>query len=286
MRTSHKIALVRIARAPIVLVRRLFGLGQMPVVTRAGLRWCLDLNEGIDFSIYFLGGYELATVRAYRRLVKSGSTVLDIGANIGAHTLSFARLVGPSGRGYAFEPTDFAYAKLRHNLGLNPELADRVTANQMMLVDHPDSKPPKHLYASWPLATKERVHPKHLGRAMTTDHATATALDSYVEKENLQKVDFIKLDVDGYECQVLRGARKTLERFRPVILTELAPYVLAEVGESVEELISILTSSNYVLLNLAGNHTLSSDADRLRSLVPEGVSKNVIAWPRERPFLS
>ncbi len=84
----------------------------------------------------------------------------------------------------------------------------------------------------------------------------------------------------------MRGARKILERFRPIILTELAPYVLAEVDESVEELISILTSSNYVLLNLAGNHTLASDADRLLSLVPEGASKNVIAWPRERPFLS
>ena len=284
MKTKHKIALVRIVRAPIVLVRRLFGLGQMPVVTRAGLRWRLDLNEGIDFSIYFLRCYEFTTARAIRRLVGSGSTVLDIGANIGAHTLSFAQLVGPGGRVYAFEPTEFAYAKLMRNLDLNPEIAGRVTANQMMLVDRPDSEPPKHLYASWPLETKERVHPKHLGRALATDHATATTLDSYVERENLQKVDFIKLDVDGYECQVLRGARKTLERFRPVILSELAPYPLAEAGESVEELVSILESSNYVLLNLAGKRFLSSDADRLRSLVPEGTSKNVIAWPRERPL--
>ncbi len=130
------------------------------------------------------------------------------------------------------------------------------------------------------------MHPTHLGRALATDHATATTLDSYVERENLQKVDFIKLDVDGYECQVLRGALKTLERFRPVILSELAPYHLAEAGESVEELVSILESSNYVLLNLAGKRFLSSDSDRLRSLVPEGASKNVIAWPRERPFLS
>ena len=284
MRTSHKIALVRIARAPIVLVRRLFGLGQMPVVTRAGLRWCLDLNEGIDFSIYFLRCYEFTTARAIRRLVGSGSTVLDIGANIGAHTLSFAQLVGPGGRVYAFEPTEFAYAKLMRNLDLNPEISGRVTANQMMLVDRPDSEPPKHLYASWPLETKERVHPKHLGRALATDHATATTLDSYVKRENLQKVDFIKLDVDGYECQVLRGALKTLERFRPVILFELAPYHLAEAGESVEDLVSIFASSNYVLLNLAGKRFLSSDADRLWSLVPEGTSKNAIAWPRERPL--
>lgn len=284
MKTKHKIALVRIARAPIVLVRRLFGLGQMPVVTRAGLRWCLDLNEGIDFSIYFLGCYEWATARAIRRLVSSGSTVLDIGANMGAHTLSFAQLVGPGGRVYAFEPTEFAYAKLMRNLDLNPEIAGRVTANQMMLVDRPDSEPPKHLFASWPLETKEHVHPKHLGRAVATDHATATTLDSYVERENLQKVDFIKLDVDGYECQVLRGALKTLERFRPVILSELAPYHLADAEESVEEFVSILESSNYVLLNLAGDRFLSIDADRLWSLVPEGTSKNIIAWPRERPL--
>ena len=284
--TRYKIRLARLARGPIVFVRRLFGMEQTPVVRRSGLRWRLDLGEGIDFAIFLLGSFEPTTVRAYRRLLRSGSTVLDIGANIGAHTLPFAELVGPGGRVHAFEPTDFAFAKLVRNLELNPELANRVTVNQVMLVDHPDGELPTNLFASWPLTADERTHPIHCGRAMAIEHATATTLDSYVERENLQKADLIKLDVDGYECQVLRGARKTLERFRPVILFELAPDVLAEMGTSVKELVSIIASSNYVLLDLAGRRTLPSDAECLRRLVKKGVSHNVIAWPKERPVMS
>ncbi len=142
MRTRHKIALARVVRDPIVFVRRLFGHGQMLGVTRSRLRWRLDLNEGIDFSIYLLGSFEPSTVRAYRRLVGYGSTVLDIGANIGSHTLQFARLVAPGGRVHAFEPTDFAFAKLMRNLEINPEIADRVVANKLMLVDRTDIELP------------------------------------------------------------------------------------------------------------------------------------------------
>lgn len=85
-------------------------------VRRDGIHWDLDLSEGIDFAIFLLGGLELRTLRLYRRLVQPGDTVLDVGANIGAHALPLARLVGASGRVVAFEPTQFAFCKLQRNL--------------------------------------------------------------------------------------------------------------------------------------------------------------------------
>jgi hypothetical protein len=74
------------------LIRRLGGRGMTTVCRRRGVRWELDLDEGIDLSIYLFGAYELRSLRAYAPLIRPGATVFDISAHIGARTLHFARL--------------------------------------------------------------------------------------------------------------------------------------------------------------------------------------------------
>src|ERR1700730_18469952 len=109
LKTTHKIAIATIASKGVLFTRRLVGLGSTADVSRRGIRWRLDLREGIDFSIYLLGSFAPSTVRTYAGLVESGDVVLDIGANIGAHTLPLARLVGPAGRVVAFDPTPLPF---------------------------------------------------------------------------------------------------------------------------------------------------------------------------------
>jgi FkbM family methyltransferase len=256
-------------------LRRLIGRGPQAVFTRRGLRWKLDLNEGIDFSIYLLGAFEPSTVSAYQRLVKPGDTVLDIGANVGAHTLHLAEAVGATGTVIAFEPTAFAFAKLQANIALNPTLALRTAAGQIMLLDRADA-PPTEIYSSWPLGNANGLHELHGGQLKSTQGARGVMLDQVVADMNLARVDFIKLDVDGFECQVLRGAAETLKRFHPVILMEIAPHVLKEQGESLESLVVLLTSHGYRFSHLSGA-VLPTDVAALHRLVPDGVSLNVIA---------
>jgi len=112
--------------------------------------------EGIDFSIYLLGAFERSTVRALQKLVIPGSVVFDIGANIGAHTLGLARSVGPAGRVFAIEPSDFAFAKLKRNLALNPELESRTHAHQILLAAEIEALLPPTIYASWPLLARKQ----------------------------------------------------------------------------------------------------------------------------------
>lgn len=100
--------------------RALLGRTDQEIVVRDNITYDLNLSEGIDFGIYLANFYERQTRSALSRLVSPGSLVLDIGANIGAHTLHLAQLVGPLGRVLAFEPTEFAFRKLRRNLDLNP----------------------------------------------------------------------------------------------------------------------------------------------------------------------
>ena len=261
-------------------LRRAFGLGHQFVGKRGRITWELDLREGIDFSIWLLGAFEPGTVRQYRKYIRPGSVVLDVGANIGAHTLPLADCVGKTGKVIAFEPTDFAIGKLSANCKRNPILAERIQAYQVMLVSRQNAgltKTPA-LYSSWPLESHSpELHHLHGGRLMPTLGAKSQTLDDFLNKGGFSRVDFIKLDIDGHECDMLLGAKETISRYRPEIIMELAPYVLKEAGSSLDELISIISSLDYGLFHIGNDERLPMDAVVLEAKIPAGSSINVIA---------
>jgi FkbM family methyltransferase len=273
--TKTKLAIARTASRAINLARSLTGSGPETVAVRDQVRWMLDLREGIDLALY-LGVYERATAAAIRRLVRPGSVVLDIGANIGAHTLPLAKLVGETGRVHAFEPTAFAHSKLRANLALNPELERRVVAEQLMLTDADGAGPAQEIYSSWPLTARENLHAKHQGELKSTAGARAVRLDDYLAGAGVARVDLIKMDVDGFECHVLGGAPKLLAS-RPIIIMELAPYVLVERGRSLQELKRILDAAGYKLEHETSGAPLPAQSEEIEAMIGDGRSMNVIA---------
>lgn len=274
------VALSRTVRA----ARSLAGRDSNEVeVFRGGLKWRLDLSQGIDLAIYLLGAFERSTVDAYRKMIKQGDTVLDIGANVGAHTLHLARLVGDSGAVIAYEPTAYAVSKLRQNLALNPGLVQRVTVAQVMLTDSDDRIPEHEIYSSWPLTTQNNLHVGHRGQLKSTEGCRALKLDSHLKSLKVKKVDFIKMDVDGFECHVLGGATVTLENYQPSILMELSPYLYSEHGKSLDDLLSLLNRAGYSMFHLGERSALPMDSRRLHAMVPAGSSINVIAKARSNP---
>ncbi len=276
--TKHKMKIARIAQVMVMGARRLVGLGAVTRVSRQRVRWDLDLREGIDFSIWLLGSFEPGTVHTYRKLIHAGDIVLDIGANIGAHTLHLAGCVGSEGKVVAFEPTDFAFSKLVRNVRLNPALAERIQCRQDMLVDCDTRMTPTvPLYSSWPLKQDEDRHNLHCGQLMTTSGARARTLDSAIAELGLPRIDCIKLDIDGFECGMLRGAREVLTRWHPSIIMELAPYVLAEQGASLDELVKLLEGYGYRLHSASNGQPLAMNAAQLMQLIPHGASLNVLA---------
>jgi len=277
--TKAKIFVARIVQAPLMAMRHAVGLGPELVVTRRGIRWSLDLREGIDFAIYLLGAFEQATVNAYSARIPFGGTVLDIGANIGAHTLHMARCVGPGGRVIAFEPTDWAYSKLLKNLSLNPDLAHRVQAEQVLLTDDPASPVPTEMFSSWPLAGGEGLHSIHLGRAMPVTRAVAKTLDGFLEKAGLGRIDLIKIDVDGGEYNVLSGGLETLRRHLPVIVTELAPYEPDAPGGGLDRLLDLFDAAGYRWSSLVSGEGLPLQREALKASIPAGAGLNVILTP-------
>lgn len=278
--TKTKVSLARVAYRFISGGRRVLGKGDSMIVERHGIRYHLDLNEGIDFSIYLLGAFERGTQKTLQKLVKPGDTVFDIGANIGAHTLSLAQCVGFSGKVYAFEPADFAFEKLRRNLALNPDFQARTFPQQLLLAAKPTEQPEQEIYASWPLQNDGSVHPKHRGRLVSAQHAAVDTLDAFVARQAISRLDLIKIDVDGHELPVLRGAVEALRRFRPILVMEMSPYVHAELHHNFAEFVGLLKTAGYFLRNAENGQPMPLDAAQLERLIPDGASINVVAQSR------
>jgi hypothetical protein len=112
---------------------------------------------------------------------------------------------------------------------------------------------------------------------MQTDSAQPRSLDSILSERADRKVRLVKLDVDGFECDVLRGATSMLRDARPIFVMELAPYVLEERGASLGELLSYFTPNGYALYDERTQQRLPSEAKELQRLLADGESVNVIA---------
>jgi FkbM family methyltransferase len=277
MKTANKIAVARALHRLVRSGRAVAGRSGKGIFTRRGIVYELDLTEGIDLAIYLGGMFERRTALALGRLVEPSALVLDIGANIGAHTLPLADLVGPQGRVMAFEPTDFAFRKLKRNLDLNPSLAGRVESLHCFLSGNDQASVPAAVYSSWPLDAEQGLHAKHLGREMQTEQARARSLDRVLSEHAGRRVQLVKLDVDGYECEVLRGATSMVREMRPIFMMELSPYVLEERGASLDELLSYFLPNGYSFYNEWTRRRLPSTTKELQRLVGDGESINVVA---------
>jgi FkbM family methyltransferase len=199
-----------------------------------------------------------------------------VGANIGAHTLPLARAVGPNGRVLAYEPTAFAYQKLLANMALNPDLAARITAAQAMLIGAPGELATPAVYSSWPLHAARDLHAEHLGRAMATDGARAVTLDDHLRELHVDRIDLVKIDVDGFECSVLRGAKDALRRSRPVVVMEWAPYLHEAAGHRLEDCLAVVRDLGYSFHDAGTGAVLPADLSRVRERVGLGTSINVV----------
>ena len=276
MNTQNKLQIARVLYQVVKAARACVGSKSNEVIcNRSGLRWSLDLSEGIDLSIYVFGKFERATSRAIKNVLFPGAVVFDIGANVGAHALPMAKLVGKTGKVYAIEPTDWAFEKLSKNFKLNPELSSSLILKQMVFSDLKSDLPQK-IYSSWKLEDGE-THPIHGGHLNSMDKAESSSLDQEVQRLGLKKIDFIKLDVDGFELKVLKGGVQTLTTMKPKIILEITPYTLEEQGDSLGELLELLKKLNYRIYSEDGKTEISFDVEKLKQRLPAFGGMNVLA---------
>lgn len=187
------------------------------------------VEHGSDFvarSVMYRGAWEPEETALLRSLTPRGGVFLDVGANIGYFTLLASRWVGVEGRVYAMEPVKETFGRLTRNLALNG--VTNVRAFQLGAARIP---------ATAEIALASDAGHAHLvtgsdarGRVETV---ALTTIDDLVASEGFERLDVIKVDVEGADFEVLRGAGETLSRFRPVVLMEVE--LLARFGASVDD---------------------------------------------------
>ena len=101
-------------------------------------------------------------------------------------------------------------------------------------------------------------HPVHGGKAMSTEGVPTTTIDEFVKELQIDRLDFIKIDTDGHEFEVLLGARKAIERFKPQIIFELGQYIMEERDISFPDYENFFRKSNYKLSNAANNKKITN----------------------------
>jgi FkbM family methyltransferase len=159
-----------------------------------------------------------------RSIIQPGDTVLDVGANMGYITARLADYVGPAGRVIAFEPVPDTYQMLEATVrGLH--LQDRVQTHRACVSDQAGDvemaipeyqNGGENLYESHIIRSADADHPAGVRRILTP----AVSLDDVVPDE--MKVRFIKIDVEGHELEVIRGAQRILTRWKPDLLIEIS----------------------------------------------------------------
>ena len=208
-----------------------------------GYEMTLDLSNWSERRTYFLGRfYELATQLFVKQFVSLGDSFIDVGGNIGMITLLAARCVGASGRVHTFEPNPVAFARLRKALEVNG--IAHVTAREAGLSDAPGELVLSVLLGHTGMGTLGEVREADLDK-VTSRHTVQVVRGDDVLPPHLRGPATVKIDVEGYECHVLRGMAETLRRLKPAVVTEALPSTLGRAGETVESLVAIMTGHGY-----------------------------------------
>lgn len=205
----------------------------------------VNTNNFIDAAIYFTGDYEPYLKKQYKQLINPSDYVLDIGANIGFHTMYFAELCGPEGLVFAFEPIQLNYAALLDNLSLNSfsqiRTVNAALGNENREIDiHID--PSATNPGAYNLVTE--------GKKNTS--ITCFKGDHYLESVAVKKINFIKIDVEGYEYEVLKGLRQTILRSRPSIIFEYDRNYQLKMNADAGLIFDFFNELNYVLYYVDG----------------------------------
>jgi hypothetical protein len=138
---------------------------------------------------------------------------------------------------------------------------------------------PDYVFSSWPMTPAANLHREHLGAPKTLTGARTVTADTFCREQHIDRIDFVKLDVDGYELEVLRGFAETLRTLRPLIFIELAPFVHTGETGSFAELVDCVRSLDYGFFQLPDGRALPSAAEELETLISHGSCLNVLLRP-------
>ena len=248
-------------------------ISSIPVPTRLPFgAWWMKRNDNLAETL-LTGSFEAAELAFVGRFLKPGMTVLDIGAHQGLYSLLASRRVGPTGRVFSFEPSPRERRALRLNLAMN---FPRNVAVQALALGSEETTADLYVVQGGQTGCNSLRPPEVLSSTKPVP-VRVTTLDQWTAQNRIAHVDFIKLDVEGAELEVLRGAAALLQgRPRPVILAEVQDIRTAPWGYRAKDILTTLRNANYTWF-----HFLPDGSIGELDLTPQTFDGNFVAFPAE-----
>jgi FkbM family methyltransferase len=231
-------------------------------------------NGFIDKHIFLYGIYEPYMLDVFLKYLNPGMTFVDIGANIGQHSLFASSVVGETGSVHSFEPVPSLYRQIHDSVHVNG-WEDRVHV---------------HPYALGEEEKQEQffVSANAGGSSLVNDDETKEILTVEVKRgdvalSSIEKIDMIKIDVEGYEYEVLKGIRTTLITHRPIVVFEFSANFYASMHNNHGiKILTLLRDLGYELYDIEDNLTrITNDEAFEHAISTVRVQTNLLCLPKK-----
>lgn len=212
----------------------------------------INLEKDVDKRIY-LYGFEEEVIKQFIKVTKKDDFIFDIGANIGIYSLIASKKIGGSGRVYAFEPAPVAYSSLKKNIELN-------NFNNIVVIQKGISdKSGEAIFNICDDDAYNSLGETPMKGISRKEIIEIESIDEFVKRNNILKVDIIKIDTEGAEFLILKGAEETLRIYKPKIFFEHNPYATVGFDNTPEDTL--------IFLKLLGYKLFEFDNDNLKEII-------------------
>jgi FkbM family methyltransferase len=200
--------------------------------------WFSPQSE-IGKSLYYTGTFEPEELSLLRRIVKHDDIVIDIGANMGSHAIAMAKKT-VNGKVYAIEPAQSNFDLLQRNIEIN-HLTNIVPLRTA--VGEKSGTQEMNIYEDQAFNSMLVLNRK---KAVGKEIVQVLSLDDLREQEHISKIDLIKIDTEGYEMSILKGAKKILSsEKKPILIVEINEENIKPLGLNQSDVINYIVSFGY-----------------------------------------
>ena len=243
--------------------------------TKDGRKISVNLTTGMHTTVFFLGEFEKVLTQMVARLLRNGDVCFDVGANFGWYTTLFHKHCGTEGAVHAFEPVPVTFKEL----GINYQLM---------------GKPENVFINNLALGDKNEEISINLFKDLPTGHASLSqqgrkdavsfqcqmmTLDSYLEKQNIEQVNFIKVDIEGAELLFLKGAKKLFQqKIPPIFLMEMALRQTSNFDYKPDDLLHFISERAEYDFYTADE--INGKLKQIKEFASDDIGANVFCFPR------
>jgi len=212
-----------------------------------GITFDLDVHECVQKAIFCFHYFEPADVAGFRTFIKPNGVVFDVGANIGQYSLLASKLMGQTGKIYAFEPSLDIQSKLKRNIALNNfrniEVVPCAVAASSGVMKFYSANEVANQGVGSLMPVQEYRSNIRSNEGVDVD---VVSLDDFCETRNIGRVDVLKIDVEGFDLEVLKGAKKLMKNNPDlVIMSEVEPMNLEQLGVTAKDFYNFMEAQDF-----------------------------------------